>query len=71
MTRHELVKLWQDRDRRYAVRRHHGRTAPLMPAEQDSIRAWRLHEISLLPSDDRPAALAVLSAWRAPVVNDF
>lgn len=67
----DLTDLWDERDRRYAVRRHNGVIAPLTPAEESSIRAYRLSETKALPPVERDRALDALAAWTPPVIRDF
>lgn len=65
----QLMATWDERDARYAIRRHHGATAPLTPDEVDSVIANRREEANALPTRDRSVALAALSQWRAPAVS--
>ena len=65
MRRAELFDLWDERDRRYRLRKH---SLPL--DDVASIRGFRLREVDLLATDtDRQVALARLATWRPPLVE--
>jgi len=64
----KLLKAWEQRDRRYAVRKAGRITAPLSVAEQDAVRLNRKGEVALLSPSDRERALNVLDRWVAPRV---
>jgi len=63
-----LLKAWEQRDRRYAVRRTLRALAPLSEREEAAVRANRRLEIFELRPSDRAAALEALGRWAPPRV---
>lgn len=62
----ELRELWDDRDMRYRLRARGGHHVPLSAGEADSVRAYRLTEVAMLPPSTRSIALSEFGRWTPP-----
>lgn len=69
MTGPELLALWDERDKRYAIRRAGSRTLPLSEREAESVRAFRYDEVEALPLEHRLIPSQVLVRWEPPHVG--
>ena len=67
MTGAELYKAWDERDRRYSVRKGISGYIALSEAEIDAVKSWRRKEIDLLPPDERSTAWGVFHRWEPPL----
>ena len=64
----ELRARWDERDRRYSMRKQGGLALPLSDDEQFAIRTWRYQEANALQPGQSEFATAEVFAWSPPMV---
>ena len=64
----ELRARWDERDRRYSMRKQGGLALPLTDDEQFAIRTWRYQEAAMLPDSQSPIAVSTVREWSPPMV---
>ena len=66
MTGRELLRRWEARDERYALRIRYHQFLPLSAAEQGAIVVSRFGELNEARTPGLAAAVAYHRAWRPP-----
>ena len=66
MTGRELLRRWEARDERYALRIRYHRFMPLSAGEQAAIRVSRFGELNEAREPGLTAAVAYHRDWRPP-----
>ena len=69
MTAADLIAKWDERDRRYSVRKVSGFAAPLTEAEETAVKMFRRLETQDLHPDEQEIALRAIANWHPPLVS--